>query len=125
MWVARVTSLLVVFAIAVGLEADGESTSPGRVEERPRLPSIVLVLADDLSMDLVRTMGEVQRMSRRGATYRHSYVVDSLCCPSRASLLTGQYPHQTGVLTNDARPPMFRAGSARPVAGRPSVPTAT
>jgi arylsulfatase A-like enzyme len=69
------------------------------------LPSIVLVLADDLSMDLVRTMGEVQRMSRRGATYRHSYVVDSLCCPSRASLITGQYPHQTGVLTNDARPP--------------------
>ncbi len=70
-------------------------------------PSIVLVLADDLSMDLVRTMGAVRRMQRQGASYRHSYVVDSTCCPSRASLLTGQYPHQTGVLTNTARRPGF------------------
>ncbi len=106
MWVARGTSLLVVFAVAAGLEAGGTQTSfapPVSAEERPRLPSIVLVVADDLSTDLVRAMGEVRRMSRRGATYRHSYVVDSVCCPSRASLLTGQYPHQTGVLSNEPR----------------------
>ena len=37
-------------------------------------------------------------MRERGASYPHSYVVDSLCCVSRASIFTGQYPHQTGVL---------------------------
>ncbi|QZY28997.1 sulfatase-like hydrolase/transferase [Nocardioides coralli] len=70
---------------------------------RPPPPDIVLVLTDDLSLDLVRTMAEVQRMSRTGASYRHAYVTDARCCPSRASLLTGQYPHQTGVRINNSR----------------------
>jgi arylsulfatase A-like enzyme len=63
-------------------------------------PSIVLVLMDDFSMDLVSTMRQAKKMRRSGAFYRHSYVVDSRCCPSRASLLTGQFPHQTGVYVN-------------------------
>ena len=68
-------------------------------------PSMVLVLLDDLSLDLVPTMHQVQRMQEQGASYEHSYVVDSLCCVSRSSLLTGQYPHQTGVRTNTANTP--------------------
>src|SRR3546814_9468840 len=39
-------------------------------------------------------------MQSEGATYDNAFVVDSLCCPSRASIFTGQAPHQTGVLTN-------------------------
>jgi len=39
-------------------------------------------------------------MRRGGAFYSHAFVADSFCCPSRAALMTGQYPHQTGVLTN-------------------------
>ena len=73
--------------------------------ENPRSPNIVLVLMDDFSMDLLQTMRSAERMQRLGASYRHAYVVDSLCCVSRASLLTGQYPHQTGVLTNTANTP--------------------
>ncbi|MDP3890719.1 sulfatase-like hydrolase/transferase, partial [Nocardioides sp.] len=72
---------------------------------RQKRPNIVLVLMDDFSMDLVRTLRSAKKMKRRGASYRHSYVVNSLCCVSRASLLTGQYPHQTGVLTNTANTP--------------------
>ena len=68
-------------------------------------PNVVLVLMDDFSMDLLPTMPNAARMRRLGAAYEHSYVVDSLCCVSRASLLTGQYPHQTGVLTNTANTP--------------------
>ena len=44
-------------------------------------------------------------MARTGASFRHSYVVDSLCCVSRASIFTGQYPHQHRVLTNTANLP--------------------
>ncbi|MFL6004404.1 MAG: sulfatase-like hydrolase/transferase [Nocardioides sp.] len=65
-----------------------------------RRPSIVLVVMDDFSMDLLSSMRHAETMRRTGAFYRHSYVVDSQCCPSRASLLTGQYPHQTRVLSN-------------------------
>ncbi len=67
-------------------------------------PNIVLVLLDDFSMDLVPAMKSFRRMAQAGATYDQSYVVDSLCCVSRASLMTGQYPHQTGVLTNTHNP---------------------
>ena len=63
-------------------------------------PNIVLVVMDDFSTDLLPTMRHAMEMRRTGAFYRHSYVVNSLCCPSRASLLTGQYPHQTRVLFN-------------------------
>ena len=63
-------------------------------------PNIVVVMLDDFSMDLVQTMRSVQRMRKAGASYPHSFVTDSLCCVSRSSFFTGQYPHQTGVRTN-------------------------
>ncbi len=63
-------------------------------------PDIVLVLMDDFSLELFRTMPQAQRMVREGVSYDNAFVIDSLCCPSRAALLTGQTPRQTGVLTN-------------------------
>jgi N-acetylglucosamine-6-sulfatase len=63
-------------------------------------PNIVVVMLDDLSMDLVQTMRSAQRMRKAGASYPFTFVTDSLCCVSRSSFFTGQYPHQTGVLTN-------------------------
>ena len=62
-------------------------------------------MLDDFSMDLVQTMRSVQRMRKTGASYPHSFVTDSLCCVSRSSFFTGQYPHQTGVRTNTANTP--------------------
>lgn len=67
---------------------------------RATRPNIVVVMLDDFSMDLVQTMRSVQRMRRAGASYPHAFVTDSLCCVSRSSFFTGQYPHQTGVRTN-------------------------
>lgn len=67
---------------------------------RAAQPNIVVVMLDDFSMDLVQTMRSVQQMRKAGASYPHSFVTDSLCCVSRSSFFTGQYPHQTGVRTN-------------------------
>jgi len=58
------------------------------------------VLVDDLSWNLVRFMPHVLAMQRAGTTMSRFYVVDSLCCPSRSALLTGEYPHDNGVFTN-------------------------
>lgn len=41
-------------------------------------------------------------MQREGVTFSNFTVTDSLCCPSRASILAGKYPHNTGVVTNEA-----------------------
>lgn len=64
-------------------------------------PNIVFVLTDDLSNNLVQYMPHVQALQRAGMSFTNYTVADSLCCPSRASIFTGRYPHNTGVFTND------------------------
>ncbi len=63
-------------------------------------PNFVFVLTDDLSTNLLPYMPNVQRLMRRGTSFSNYFVVDSLCCPSRSSIFTGEYPHDTGVFTN-------------------------
>jgi arylsulfatase A-like enzyme len=63
-------------------------------------PNIVYVLTDDLSQDLVRYMPQVQALAQRGLTFNNFFTSDSLCCPARSSIFTGNYPHDTGVFTN-------------------------
>lgn len=66
-------------------------------------PNIILILADDLDLDLdtVDTMPYLQTLvAAQGVTLSNFFVNASICCPSRASMLRGQYVHNTGVLTN-------------------------
>jgi arylsulfatase A-like enzyme len=63
-------------------------------------PNFVFVLADDLSSDLVPYMRQVRALARDGTSFSRFVVTDSLCCPSRASIFTGRYPHSTGVIRN-------------------------
>jgi arylsulfatase A-like enzyme len=58
------------------------------------------VLTDDLSENLVQYMPNVQAPAKDGTTFSQYTVTDSLCCPSRSSILTGRFPHNTGVFTN-------------------------
>jgi arylsulfatase A-like enzyme len=80
----------------------GGSTAapPVHVTAGPHHPNIVFVLTDDLSMDLLPYMPQVQALQRRGLTFTNYFVSDSLCCPSRASIFTGEFPHDTRVFTN-------------------------
>ncbi len=73
---------------------------PATARTAARPPNIVFVLTDDLSMDLVRYMPQVQALQSRGLTFDDYFVSDSLCCPSRSSIFTGNFPHDTGVFTN-------------------------
>jgi arylsulfatase A-like enzyme len=76
-------------------------------------PNIVFVLTDDLSTDLLPYMPNVRRLQQRGTTFSSYFVTDSLCCPSRASILTGQYPHDTGIFRNTGPDGGFLAFHAR------------
>ncbi len=73
---------------------------PVTAKTAARPPNIVFVLTDDLSMDLLRFMPQVQALQSRGLTFDNYFVSDSLCCPSRSSIFTGNFPHDTGVFTN-------------------------
>lgn len=76
--------------IAPAQQADAAAT--------PR--NVVMIMADDLSWDLVPYMSEVQRLMGDGVSFDDYYVTNSLCCVSRSSILTGRFPHNTGVLMN-------------------------
>ena len=67
-------------------------------------PNIVFVLTDDLDL---ATYTDAQRfpkfhalMTAQGTTFTNYFVTDSLCCPSRSSILRGQYVHNHGVQGN-------------------------
>jgi N-acetylglucosamine-6-sulfatase len=72
-------------------------------------PNIVFVLTDDLSWNLVRFLPQVRALQKEGMTFTDYVVTDSLCCPSRASILTGRFPHNTGVFTNNGSDGGFTA----------------
>jgi N-acetylglucosamine-6-sulfatase len=69
----------------------------------PPAPNIVLLLLDDARLDDLSAAPSIQRrVAERGATVRNFYSSFPLCCPARATLLTGQYPHNHRVLGNFA-----------------------
>jgi arylsulfatase A-like enzyme len=58
-----------------------------------RKPNIVVVMADDMRFDDLRFAPTVRRLASRGVTFHNSFSPFPLCCPARASFLTGQLPH--------------------------------
>ncbi|MBL7189199.1 MAG: sulfatase [Phycisphaerae bacterium] len=75
-----------------------------RQDERP---NVILVLTDDHRFDAMGFMGHpfletphMDRMAREGVHLANAFVTTSLCSPSRASILTGQYAHNHGVVDN-------------------------
>jgi arylsulfatase A-like enzyme len=74
-------------------------------------PNVVLLIADDMGYRDFGFMGHPQiqtprldRLARESLTFRRGYVTSSLCSPSLASILTGRYPHQHKITSND--PPL-------------------
>ncbi len=87
----------------------------GEAEKRPIAPNILLVLADDLGFsDLGSYGGEIptphlDSLARDGLRMTRMYSMGR-CCPSRATLLSGQYPHRVGLghMVKDLGQPGYR-----------------
>lgn len=61
-------------------------------------PTILLIVTDDQRFDTLSAMPTVKReIVDRGVSFTEAIVPVSLCCPSRASILTGRYSHSTGI----------------------------
>jgi arylsulfatase A-like enzyme len=89
----RISTLLCA-VLAVALIGTGNAEAQTR-------PNVVLVLTDDQRWDTLNVMPRVQRrLVARGVTFTNAFVTNALCCPSRATFLTGQYSHSTGVYLN-------------------------
>ncbi|KPL12283.1 acetylglucosamine-6-sulfatase, partial [candidate division BRC1 bacterium SM23_51] len=73
----------------------------------PRRRNMIFILIDDMRWDSMSCMGHpflqtpnLDRLVRGGILFRNAFVTTSLCSPSRASFLSGQYAHTHGVLDN-------------------------
>ena len=72
-----------------------------RKNARQKRPNVVLINTDDMNVsDMFVMRHTLALLGARGTTFRNSYVSYPLCCPSRATQLTGQYAHNHGVLTD-------------------------
>ena len=57
-------------------------------------PNVVTIMTDDQTVESLRVMPKVQGLLvNKGTTFERSFVSFPVCCPSRATFLTGQYPH--------------------------------
>lgn len=75
-------------------------------------PNIVFILMDDLRFDELGCTGHpfvrtpnIDRIGWEGAIFTNAFATTPLCSPSRASFLTGLYPHKHGIIDNTDRGP--------------------
>ena len=87
---SRMKTLLVI--IFLGMNA---------ILSAQKQPNVVLIIADDISADFSCYGGQVKtphidQLAADGVRFNNAYVTASSCSPSRNSIITGRYPHNTG-----------------------------
>lgn len=70
-------------------------------------PNLIFFLTDNHNRDFLGAAGHtvvqtpnLDRIARSGVRFNNAYCATTLCCPSRAAIATGRYPHQTGYWDN-------------------------
>lgn len=76
-------------------------------------PNFIVFIADDISWDDLSPYGNefvktpnIERLSIDGMVFQNMYLTTSSCSPSRNSIITGRYPHNTGAPELHSEPPM-------------------
>ncbi|GAA4820021.1 sulfatase [Nocardioides caeni] len=108
LWAAA-TLLTLVLAACSGDPASEPAPTGGEGDDRVRAPAaaaapnVLLVMADDMRADELQWMPKTRRqLGARGLEFLNSFAPNPLCCPARASLLTGKYSHNHRVLSHEA-----------------------
>jgi len=108
-----------------------DSPAVARGAERPS-PNVVFILADDLGWRDSSVYGStfyetphLKRLARRGMTFTNAYSASPLCSPTRASILTGQYPGRLRLTTPAGHLPQEVLQPSLPERGRPNQKAVT
>jgi len=104
-------------ATACGIDSlEAYARGLGGQTNQTQKPNIVCFVGEGLRWDEFSSAGNkilrtpnMDRIGREGCTFRNAFVVNALCLPSRATMLTGMYSHTTGAVSNVAGkiPPRF------------------
>ena len=91
-------AVAVAIAIAAGF-AFGDSTARA-VEPAP--PNVIVIMSDDQAPGMMKALPNVRnQLAARGTTFENAFATYPLCCPARATRLTGEYAHNHGTLGNN------------------------
>jgi N-acetylglucosamine-6-sulfatase len=97
--IASAAALLTTLALAGG--AVGQTAPSADSKAADTRPNVVVIMTDDQAIGTMRAMPFTARaIGRRGMRFQNAVTSFPLCCPSRASFLTGQYAHNHHVLGN-------------------------
>jgi arylsulfatase A-like enzyme len=92
-------AVLVVAYFLVPQSQAGHTARPAEVVASER-PNVLFIMVDDMRDDDLRFMPQVRRLIRaQGVRFRNAFAPYPLCCPARASVLTGLYTHNHRVYT--------------------------
>jgi N-acetylglucosamine-6-sulfatase len=92
---------LALVALVLLLTLGLSGSKPRDAEALTAKPNIVFILADDMRKDDLQYMTQTQALLKdQGMSFENAFVSNALCCPSRATIMRGQYSHNTGVWTN-------------------------
>jgi arylsulfatase A-like enzyme len=71
------------------------------------LPNVIIIYPDQMRADAMSCAGNkriktpnIDRLACEGIRFTHAYTTFPLCCPFRASVMTGKYAHAHGMLAN-------------------------
>lgn len=95
--------VFVIFSLWAGFAKADETQDKPRSNQRP---NVILILADDMAVgDFASRNNEqsktphLDRLAKQSVWLNQAYSASCVCAPARAALLTGRYPHRTGVVT--------------------------
>jgi arylsulfatase A-like enzyme len=92
-----------LFTLAIGVFSLSAHAAP---------PNVVMIISDDHHWGDYGFMGHphiqtphIDKLAKESLTFRRGYVPSSVCCPSLASIITGRYPHEHRITSNDPAKP--------------------
>ena len=96
-------AVLIVSAVAVTVDRRPAVASAGTKPSSSAVttkPNIVILLSDDQPAGFMQMAHVKADIGAHGVTFSNGFVEDPLCCPSRTSILRGQYAHTTRIYSN-------------------------
>ena len=98
-----------VIAAAAFVLLGGLPAAAAQGQQERRRPNVLVILTDDQRWDAIGCSGNphlkgrtpnIDRLAAEGVYFRNAFCTTSLCSPSRASILSGLYAHEHGVVNN-------------------------
>jgi len=112
-----IKSSITIFSCALSMtiltaSAQAQSDAAAKNEAKKR-PNIVFIFSDDHALNAISSYGGrlekvaptpyIDQLAKEGAIFNNSFCANSICGPSRASILSGKHSHKNGFMRNDGK----------------------